>query len=201
MSSCRKPTWPDRRRALPRIAGWLLAAAALSSCSLDYGPAQIAQKLNENTPDLILYDFQNTSVRHGRKLFQISASYSESFDQKQQQRLSDVEFREFDDNGAVITSGTAEHALLYVDSNNVELSGRIRFYSETEKATVTCSYLFWDDKARTLTSRPDETVTITKDSGTVLSGRGFSADAARREVKFSGPVSGTVVAKDEESTQ
>ncbi len=172
-----------------------------SGCSLDYGPAQIAQKLNENTPDLIIYDFQSTSVRHDRKQFQISASLSETFDQKQQQRLSDVRFSEYDDKGNVITSGTADNALLYTDSNNVELSGHITFHSTQEKATVTCGYLFWDDKARTLTSRADDTVTIKRDSGTSLVGRGFSANVARREVDFSGPVSGTVVAQEGEAQQ
>ena len=187
------------RLALRVICGG--AALFLSACSLDYGPAQIAQKLSENTPDLVLYDFQNTSVRHGHKLFRISASYSESFDQKQQQSLTNVKFVEFDEKGNVITTGTADHALLHTDSNNVELSGHITFYSEQEKATVACGYLSWNDKERTLTSLPDDTVTIKKDSGTVLSGTGFSADVARRDVEFSGPVSGTVVAQDEGARQ
>ncbi len=204
MSICRRRTWRGSATG-PQLFlfGAILATAGslLASCSLDYGPAQIAQKLNENTPDLVLFDFQNTSVRHGHKLFQLSASYSESFDQKQQQNLTDVRFVEFDEKGNVITRGSADHALLYTDSNNVELSGHIRFHSDTEKATVSCSYLFWNDKARTLTSRPEDTVTIEKDSGTALSGKGFSADVARRDVQFSGPVSGTVVAQDEAAPQ
>jgi len=171
-------------------------ALSFSGCSLNYGAAEVAQKLEENVPDLIFYNFQHTSFRHNRKSFQISAEVSKSFDRKKTEELSGISFLEYNDSGEVITHGTADSAILYTDSDNVQLSGHISFYSKQEQATIGCSSLFWNDKARTLLSGANEVVTIRKDSGTELTGSGFFADAARNEVRFSGPVSGTVVVED-----
>ncbi|HUX52227.1 MAG TPA: LPS export ABC transporter periplasmic protein LptC [Spirochaetia bacterium] len=171
-------------------------ALSISGCSLNYRAAEVAQKLEANVPDLIFYNFQHTSFRHNRKTFQISAEVSKSFDQKKSQELTGIQFLEYNDSGEVITRGNADSAILYTDSDNVQLSGHISFYSKQEQATIGCSSLFWNDKARTLTSGAKEVVTIRKDSGTELTGTGFFADAARNEVRFSGPVSGTVVVED-----
>ncbi len=177
------------------------AAGVLAACSLDYGASQIADKLNADVPDLVLYNFEHTSVRHDRKSFEISADVSRSYNQKKEQVLDGVGFREFNEKGEVITRGSADHALLHTDTDNVELTGNIHFYSKQEGATVTCNSLFWNDKERTLKSLPEDVVSIHKDSGTQLSGTGFSADVGRNEVRFTGPVSGTVVAQDEARPQ
>lgn len=183
-------------RSLMAAAAAVLVVLA-SSCHLNYGGAQIAQKIEEGVPDLILTDFQHTSVRHDRKTFEISAGKSELFSQKKIQTLDSVDFREYDSEGKVITQGHADHAVLHTDTNDVELTGNIQFYSKSESAHITCTYLYWHDSDRRLTSKPDAIVSVRKDNGSTISGTGFEVDVARRVVTFSGPVQGTVVASDE----
>lgn len=187
-------------RRSPRTGRWyaLLAVgvAVTFSCRLDYSSTQIAQKIETDIPDLILTNFTHTSVRHDHKQFEITAANSELFSQKSLQTLDGVKFTEYDTDGKVVTQGSADHAVLHTDTNDVELSGTIQFYSETESAHVECTYLYWNDKDRTLTSKPEDIVRIRKDDGSVISGSDFRADVARREVSFGGPVQGTVVASD-----
>jgi hypothetical protein len=80
----------------------------------------------------------------------------------------------------------------------VELEGAVSFYSSAHEAGIETDYLFWNDEERTLEAKPENLVRVERDSGTVVEGRGFSADLRRAVVRFEDGVEGTVVTEDED---
>ena len=53
--------------------------------------------------------------------------------------------------------------------------------------------LRWEDARRRLVSGPEETVALTRDDGSQVTGVGLQVDVRRKTIRFSGPVSGTLV--------
>ena len=178
--------------------GILIATVALmwSSCSLDYTDAILSENMSEEIPDSILYDFTHTSVRNGTPASRLHADRAEIYEKKNETRLHDVVFQEFDRDGTIVTEGRADYTLFDTETEDAELSGDLSFYSSKEEATVSTDYLYWNDEEKTLVGAPEAAVTIYKDSGTELSGVGFEADISTLSVNFDGPVQGTYVDED-----
>jgi LPS export ABC transporter protein LptC len=153
--------------------------------------------MSEEIPDSVIVDFVHTSVRDGKPVFRLEAGRAEVYNKREETRLFNVYFQEYARDGAVATEGWAEKTIFFTDTENAEMAGDLLVYSSSEEAFVGSDYLYWDDSARTLTSRRDSAVTIEKDDGTTLRGLGFRADMATRSVEFSGSVSGTYVSEDD----
>jgi hypothetical protein len=85
----------------------------------------------------------------------------------------------------------------HTDTENAEISGKVSVHSASEKGDVSADSLSWANKEKLLTAPPGERVTIHKDDGTSISGRGFVGDFRTRQVTFSGPVQGTYVWQEE----
>ncbi|MFW5688514.1 MAG: LPS export ABC transporter periplasmic protein LptC [Spirochaetota bacterium] len=206
----------DRRRPNGRVAAHragnrasvcaptiLLAALitlGFASCSIDYGDSQLASEISEDTPDSILFEVRNTVVRDSRPRFIVVADRAETFGDRKRQYLYGVDFQELDAEGGTITEGTAAYAEYQTDTEDIELSGDLRFYSAEEDAWVTAEYLYWDSDQRALTSEPEEPVVIRRGDGTVVRGRGFVAEMGRSTIRFDDGVSGTMI-EDEQSEQ
>ncbi len=158
----------------------------------------MADEIAEDIPDTILNSFVHTQVKGGKKTFMVQSVQGEFYEKKKETFFTGVQFREFGSEGGVITEGTCEYARLYTDTDNVELWGGLRFYSAREEAQLTAEALFWNDAEGTLTAAPEALVEIEKDSGSLLRGRGFSAETGSRTVRFGGGVSGTWVGTDED---
>lgn len=169
------------RPALLAAAVW---AVSLSSCSLDYGDA-LAEELGE-VPDTVVYGFSHTVVEQGLPRFRLEADKGESYQQSKKMKLQGVRFEEYEPGGsAVATSGRADSAVFYTDTESAELSGSVSFRSAADGVTVRSGYLKWDGEARALSSRADTVTTLEDDEGSSLSGSGFGADAASRSFSFS----------------
>jgi LPS export ABC transporter protein LptC len=171
-----------------------VAATAFFGCSLDYRGAGYDEKLAETTPDTVLYDFSTTSMHGKVPYIQVTAAKAETFEKKNLTILDGLRFTQFDSNGDVAASGSADHADYHTDSQDADLSGNIDVYSSQEHARITADWLSWDDDAKTLTGRADGTVAVKKDSGSSISGQGFEAELKTRTIKFSGGVRGSWVA-------
>ena len=168
-------------------------AAFLSGCSLDYGRSRLATEISEDTPDTILFVVTHTVVRDGVPRFIVAADRAETFGKRRRQYLHAVEFRELDAAGSTVAFGVADFAEYRTDTEDFELSGNLRFYSAEEDAWLTAEHLFWNDEARLLTSRPEDTVVLERGDGTLIRGRGFLAEMARSVIRFEDGVSGTLV--------
>ncbi len=169
-----------------------------SGCSLDYSDTYVPDDMSEDIPDTILQQFRYTSIKEGRPVFFIEGEKAEFYVSRERTYLTNVQFTEYDADGDVATEGSADTAVYFTDTENAEIEGDLRFYSSTESATVTAEYLYWDNQEKRLRGSRDGSVAVRKDSGSKIEGIGFEADARRKEVTFSGTVSGRYVPEEEE---
>jgi len=165
----------------------------LFSCSLDYTGSFMADEIAEDIPDTILNDFSHVAVRSGGESFLVWAARGENYDRKKESRFFTVDFQEVNALGEVVTSGSCDRAVLYLDSDNMDLWGNLLFYSSEEEATISADHLFWDDARGELTGDPGSLVVITRDSGASLQGEGFSAALRENRVEFRSRVKGVWV--------
>ena len=172
------------------------SAAVLASCSLDYAQSQLATELSREIPDTVLTGVSHTVVRNNVVRFRIGAERVEAFAGEKRQYLYGVTFTEYDSTGAVRTDGTADHADFQTDTEDVALTGNLRFYSVPDEAWLEAEYLYWDSEERQLTSRPEESVSLEKGDGTTIVGRGFTAEMDESLIIFSGGVRGIIVEEE-----
>ncbi|RKX87991.1 MAG: LPS export ABC transporter periplasmic protein LptC [Spirochaetes bacterium] len=180
-----------------RVPLILLISIFSLSCSIDYGDSILPDEMKEDIPDNILRGFLYTENSDGHKTFSLYASKAETFNTKEQTILTDVVFQQFDSTGALITEGRSDRGVIYQDNDNAEMRGNIQIYSSQEEAELSTSYLYWDNEEKTLTGKQDTAMTIKKDSGTVLSGRDFSADMRTKTYFLGNRVHGEYVYEED----
>jgi lipopolysaccharide export system protein LptA len=199
LSSAAPPAAGRLRGALPFAvyiaAAFLSAASLFSSCSFDYRESRLAESLSKELPNSVLTDYRHTSVRAGKPVFTISAQSSSVFRQTHKAVLHRVDFQEFDDSGEPVTKGSAENATVFTQSDNVELSGNIRFRHLPDDFSVSASFLYWDNAERSLEGKPEELVRIRRGDGSTIEGRAFSSSGIYRRIQFDDTVQGTYVSE------
>jgi LPS export ABC transporter protein LptC len=173
------------------------AALLVAGCSLDYQEAAGEEKAAEGIPDTVARGLVHKIHRNGRLSMELEAERAETYGAAAKTILTDAHFIEYDDKGEKATEGRARRVVYHTDTENAEISGTVRVHSASEKGDVSAETLAWANKEKRLTAPPDERVTIRKDDGTSISGRGFVGDFRTRQVTFSGPVQGTYVWKEE----
>ena len=154
------------------------------SCSMDYGDIQNNNTIGDNIPDSIIRDFLYTSVDNGNVVFRIYAVESENYSQKNENQLKKVVFQELNNKKEIITEGTAEKGIIHTESNDAELSGSIIIYSADNEAEITSDYLYWKDSEKLLSGSENGKVKVLKDSGTEISGQGFTGDLKTKTFSF-----------------
>lgn len=179
-----------------RLCVFLVMAVGLGACSLDYRPAQVDSERLESVPETVLVEAQLVIVRSESRRFQVRAARVEHYPERKQQTFDRFEFRESDAEGRPLSIGSADRAVYYTDSDDVEMSGTIRFYSEQQEAGIYADWLYWDDGERLLSGAPDGFVRVERDGGSTISGYGFRADMRSSTVEFAEQVTGTLVTDD-----
>jgi len=180
------------------VVAMVLAALAAAGCSLDYREAQAEETIAEGIPDTVLYEVRHRVVKDSRLAVAFEAQKVENYTKKKLTLLESIQFREYGNEEDILTEGRAGSVIYHTDTENAELSGSVSVQSHTEKATVTTGALSWVKDKRLLIGKPEETVTLEKEDGSYVSGRGFQGDFKIKAVHFSGPVMGTYVYKDED---
>ena len=182
-----------------RAAGTLFAAAALlGSCSFEYsGAGASPAHLLEHLPETELTDVTHTIVRNGRVAAEIRAAQVRNFPRGGRTELDQVHYSEYDDNGILVTAGSAERAVYYTGREDAEVAGAIRLRSQSQGIWLEAETLRWEDARHRLTSDPAATVAIARDDGSRVTGAGLEVDVRRKTIRFSGPVSGTLVTETE----
>lgn len=179
-------------------AALTVAALMFVGCSLDYDQIRVAEEISADIPETIIKDFTHTVVRNGRRAFSIRAEVSESYPEREEQLLEGIYFVEFDSDEEIVTEGVADRAVLYTETENVEIYEGIEFYTQREEAGLSAEYLLWNDEERILTSEPDAEVTLRQDDGSEVAGRGFRADMKYKTMSFDRDVHGVYVSDDED---
>lgn len=173
-----------------------LVLGSLASCSLDYEDAQLAESLDEELAETVITNARVTVVRGETPRFLIEADEVASFPRRNEQRLRGIRFREYNQSGDLVTEGSANHARIFTQSDDVEIEGEIRLRSFTHEARLETEYLFHHHADRRLSSRDIDTALIERESGSWITGRGLEVDLRRNELSFSSAVEGEIL--DEE---
>lgn len=175
----------------------LLCLLCLLSCALDYEQVNLARQIADDVPTSVFVDFSHVVVRDSLPVFKVTAGQASYFAAKNQTVMVEVDFKEYDRDGKTITSGRCERAVLFTDTEDVELKGSLDFYSSEQEARLESDYLYWHNEASALTSRESDAVRITRDSGAWIMGNGFSAGARDVSVSYGSEIQGIWVDEEE----
>lgn len=172
-----------------------------SGCSFDYSKAVSSDDLAEMIPETILSNISQFKVKNGRIVNHIEADKTESYGKRNQTVITNLHFSELNEFSEAVTEGWSDSAILHTDTEDTEMQGNIYFYSSTEKTGIYANTLYWNKGDDTLNSDVDETVTVVKEDGSRVNGKGFKTDFSLKEITFSGKVTGTYINDEEETTE
>jgi len=179
------------------LAAAALSACVLASCSLDYEGASIEEGMPERLPDTVATGLVHRVVKNSRTVLEITADRAETWDAQHRTVIDGASFVEYDQAGTMAVEGSAGRVVFHTDTEDAEISGRVRVYSAREEAGIETEALAWQSKPRLLTAPVHDRVIISSDDGSRLEGTGFVGDFRRREFVFTGPVQGTYVWTEE----
>ena len=97
--------------------------------------------------------------------------------------------------GNAVTTGSAERATYYTERKDAELAGSIRLRSDSQEVRLEADTLRWEDQRRRLVTGPEAVVEILRDDGSQVTGTGLEVDVRRKTIRFTDPVSGTLVTR------
>ena len=178
-----------------------LSAAVLSSCSLDYESTLLDERAAEGLPDTVATGIVHRVVKNSRTLLELTADRAETWDAQHRTVIDGASFVEYDQAGTMAVEGSAGRVVFHTDTEDAEISGRVRVYSALEEAGIETEALAWKSKPRLLTAPAHDRVIISSDNGSRLEGTGFVGDFRRREFAFTGPVQGTYVWTGDEENE
>ncbi|MFW5796060.1 MAG: LPS export ABC transporter periplasmic protein LptC [Alkalispirochaeta sp.] len=193
---------------MPLAASFLVVFLTLfgGGCTFDYEEGSMKASRDKGVPQVEIRDVQMVVVRENR--LELIASRVATYPDTNLQEVDDIVFREFGPDGALRLEGRAERGVFYLDTENVELSGEVQITSFVEDGSITSSFLFWNDEARTLSSEPTAeeedsdsqvagTVRLERGNGTVVEGVGLHLDGRRNRVEFRDGVQGVYHTDDD----
>mgnify|MGYP006286945803 CR=1 FL=1 len=183
------------KRLLP-----LLLLSLLFACSFDYEGARIAEDLAEEVPETVLIDFSRTRIDGGRPKYQITGSRAAAYGKRLETEVEDVLFREFGDEGEITTEGRADRIMISSETEDAEIEGNIRFFYAEEETGIEAERLSWKNEEQLLTG-PEGEVTVSKKSGSVLTGEGFRADMRSKRIEFSGGARGRWIEEEDDPAE
>ncbi|MFW6329446.1 MAG: LPS export ABC transporter periplasmic protein LptC [Alkalispirochaetaceae bacterium] len=183
-------------RPLPLLPALLLFTLLSLSCELDYEEGRVAEEIAEEVPTTRLINAEIIVIRQGT--LTVTAALLESYPKQDRQILEGIRFEERDPEGQLRLQGRASRAVHHLDTDDIELSGEIYFYSALEEASIESEFLYWEEEAEILRGEPGSAVRLAEEDGTQVEGSGFRVDGRRRTVTFDRGVSGTIVTGEED---
>ena len=168
----------------------------LTACSFAYSDADASPtQLLAHIPETELTEATHTIVRNGRVAAEFRARQVRNFPRAGRTELHEVDYSEYDRNGILVTAGNAARAVYYTEREDAEVAGAIRLRSQSQGVWLDAETLRWEDASQRLFSGPEETVALTRDDDSQVTGVGLQVDVRRKTIRFSGRVSGTLVAE------
>jgi LPS export ABC transporter protein LptC len=184
-----------------------LLIVLVSACSFDY------ENSDENALTgivLTMRDMEYVSIRGGDPSVRIRAEEARRYEDKHSMELDVFSFEQFESAGqrssgqgestapGISTRGRAGRAQIELDTGNLSMNGGVFIEAVTDDIAIETIGISWRDKEKAL-SAPGE-VTITRSDGTVLSGRGLSADIRSKTWELRETVEGNMVDTIDEET-
>ncbi|ADK83127.1 LPS export ABC transporter periplasmic protein LptC [Sediminispirochaeta smaragdinae] len=186
-----------RRLLLPgffHVSALLFIVWIVAACSVDYEKAKMAEDLGEETPETVMHGFRQANVIGHHIVYEIEATQVESYPRQKVLKLSDVDFREFDQNGDQVFLSTAGSMEYDLREKRIDLGSGVKILRTNENGSteIEGDAFSFDEKEKLITAPPTSLVRFSdEESGGVLAGRGFSAETDSGTIQFSGGVSGT----------
>ena len=161
---------------------------ATVGCSFDYSDAQVE---GENSSEVATIELNAvTMVLIRDNTIKLTADRVATFSGDGTQRMDGLKFREYGPTGDLRIEGEAETAVLYIESEDVELSGEVIVYSTSEETLLSSQFLRWESEPRTLSGTDSGVVTIEQSDGSAIRGKGMVVDGRRNSVRFDSEVEG-----------
>jgi len=177
----------------------LLISVFAFSCSFDYEEATVEEELSEEIPDTVMLKFSQTVVEEDGSMIRLEAERAEVYEKQEKMIALGISFREFDENGELITEGKAEKAVYHTDTENAEFSGAILFFLPQEESTLVTDAISWVDETKRLSTPPGVAVLLQREDGSYIEGQELVADLRNMIVEFGKSVSGRIVLSESES--
>lgn len=173
--------------------GGALTALVLAGCSLDYGPAEATA---DQVPLMVFTELKQTGVENGAVVYFVESKKAEVYASKNQARLKDFGFREYDSAGAVVSTGTAEAAVIDTATDDATLTGTTRVRSSERDIDLTIEggpngTLTWKNEDRILRSSPEALIRLDKADGSRVEARGMTLDLGANRLELEVGVLGT----------
>lgn len=158
----------------------------------------VAEEISGEVPDVVLYGLAQTRVEYGKPRYTVFAEKASSYGEKKELVLENILFREYNEEGVIITEGEAEELTFFSESENAELSGEVDFYSSREEAALRGNRFYWTNEERTLRGGDETEVELLREDGSSVKGKGFEVDFSNLSLRFSESVSGVLVEEEED---
>lgn len=183
------------RNTAPAIASFVLIFFVIAGCSLDYGTED--EEMEESIPNIVFNEAVFTDVSNGSRVYRVEVKKASNYETREEIVLEDAYFFSYDSQGVIQTEGKAGRILGDTASEDTDLRGDILIKSYTEKAEISSEDLSWKAEPRILSGKAETVVRIKKENGTILRGKGFSADFSINEITYSKGAEGVYVTDDE----
>lgn len=171
----------------------MVAGATLGGCSLDYGPAEVTA---DQVPLMVFTELKQTGVENGAVVYFVESKEAEVYASKNQTRLKDFGFQEYDSAGVIVSTGTAEAAVIDTATNDATLTGTTRVRSSERDIDLTIEggpdgTLTWKNEERVLRSSPEALIRLDKADGSRVEARGMTLDLGANRLELEVGVLGT----------
>ncbi|WP_304226075.1 LPS export ABC transporter periplasmic protein LptC [Gracilinema caldarium] len=180
-------------RMLPRYVRNLVLFVTIlivsSACSFDY--SSVSETESER-PDLVMQDVDYVRVKDGKITLHMQADQVDRFEQKRLLQVQNIRFEQFSkENSSPEAVGSAGYAQFWTATSDASFAEGVRITVNSEDLSVEASTLQWNNGQKKLFGPQNDQVLLKRKDGSILSGKGFSADGRSRSWTFAGPVSGT----------
>ncbi|WP_028972991.1 LPS export ABC transporter periplasmic protein LptC [Spirochaeta cellobiosiphila] len=155
----------------------------LSSCSLDYEGANLAESLEDDIPNSELDNFKQTVIEQGQIRFSIEAQKAKIFTEKTKSLLYEAQFNEFED-GQQITHGQSDYIMYDDQKRDANLKGNIIIDSLKEATAIKADELNWNEEKQTLAGTSEGLVRVEQQEGSLMYGTGFEVNLKYNFIRF-----------------
>ncbi|MCL2704846.1 MAG: LPS export ABC transporter periplasmic protein LptC [Spirochaetaceae bacterium] len=179
----------------------ILLIGFATACSFDYKEAMVAEEISGGIPNAIVINLEETVIKKGTIAYSLKAERAETYDKRNLTVFKNIQFVEYDKAGETATEGEVGNANYYSDTENMEFDKSFKLESLQQGYFIEGDSLFWDGKEKVLVSDFEKEITIGKENGSYITGKGFNSKASNNSFNFEGGVTGVYISEDDEEKE
>jgi len=179
----------------------LLLIGMATACSFDYKEAMVAEEISGGTPNAVVINLEETVIKKGTIAYSLKAERAETYDKRNLTVFTNIQFIEYDKDGETATEGEVGNANYFSDTENMEFDKSFKLESLQQGYFIEGDSLFWDGKEKVLISDFEKEITIGKENGSYIKGKGFNSKASNNSFNFEGGVTGIYISEDDDDEE